>query len=298
MLSRISTDNAVQNLFPKVYIVILILAVMASALPAASAEKAAVTEQTAAYGVRTQAYFKGREAGWFWYLEELKKEMDREKKEVEGKVQPTPREKGLEEMTTDELKAYSEAKLKDALNEPADMGKVRDYMLVQKYILDKAQVFANTWQQALLLSPDLDWTIEHPVSAAGLDIYKKEQEKRVSEVIRWVASAGGLFFFYEASCPYCQEQARILKTVEYMYGMTIFPISLDGGALPEFPAYRKDNGMAQRLGITRMPSVILALPPRDLVPISSGIVTLTEIKQRIYDIITNPALFQRALVKQ
>ena len=273
---------------------ILLIAVNASAAFAGKAGKAGKTENPEA---NRQAYFKDKEKGWFWYLEELERKKAANDPKKEDKAKAGPKKKRLEEMTTDELKSYSEKKLKAALNDPADFAKVREYMIVQKYILDRAQLFTRTWQQVLLLYPDLDWTVEHPVSATGLDIYKQEEENRISEVITGLAKAGGLFFFFDSACPYCREQARILKAFEYTYGMAVFPVSLNGGALPEFPDYRKDNGMAQRLGIERVPAIVLAVPPKDLVPISSGIVTLSEIKQRIYSIATNSELFQRAAIR-
>lgn len=239
----------------------------------------------------SKPYYKDKEKGWFWYLEEKKKE---EAKKAKEETRPQAK-KGLQDMTTDELRAYSEEKLKAALDRPS-VENVHEYMVVQKFVLEKAENFTTTWQQVLRLYPDLDWTVEHPVSAVGGDIYKRLREEQITGVINELARYGGLFFFYESTCPYCQEQAAILKTFQDLHGMNVMAISLDGGGLPEFPDYKKNNGIAQNLGVSRMPTIILALPPAGLAPVSTGIVTLSELRERIYNLVSDPEFFQKATI--
>lgn len=261
------------------------------ALAEEAKERGTDQKETAVTQAPSRPYYKDKEKGWFWYLEEKRKE---EAKKAKEETRPQAK-KGLQDMTTDELRAYSEEKLKAALDRPS-VENVHEYMVVQKFILEKAENFTTTWQQVLRLYPDLDWTVEHPVSAVGGDVYKRLREEQITGVINELARYGGLFFFYESTCPYCQEQAAILKTFQDLHGMNVMAISLDGGGLPEFPDYKKNNGIAQNLGVARVPAIILALPPAGLAPVSTGIVTLGELRERIYNLVSDPKFFQKATI--
>jgi len=274
------------------FLLLVILSVLAGTIIQASAEETQSSpEASVSAEAPARAYYKDREKGWFWYLEEKKKE---EARKTERKPETQSR-KRLEDMTTDELKAYSEEKLKAALDQPT-VENVREYMVVQKFIMEKAQTFTTTWQQALRLYPDLDWTIEHPVSTVGLNVYKRNRENQIDDVLSDLAQYAGLFFFYNSRCPYCREQAGILKTFQYQYEMNVMAVSLDGGGLPEFPDYRKDNGIAGNLGVARVPTIVLAVPPEGMAPVSVGIATLSDLRERIYDLVTNPEFFHKAAI--
>lgn len=67
------------------------------------------------------------------------------------------------------------------------------------------------------------------------------------------------------------------------YGITIFPISLDGGVLPEFPSPARDNGMARALDVKQVPYVALGnIKDRRLIPLGSGVLSVQDIVERIY----------------
>ena len=63
----------------------------------------------------------------------------------------------------------------------------------------------------------------------------------------------------------------------------MFPVSLDGGGLPDYPRPAKDNGMAGALGVSVVPLVVLGnVKDRRLLPIGSGVLSAQEIVERIY----------------
>jgi conjugal transfer pilus assembly protein TraF len=77
--------------------------------------------------------------------------------------------------------------------------------------------------------------------------------------------------------------APTLKWLSEQYGIAVFPISLDGGGLPEFPQPSRDNGMAAALGVSVVPLVVLGnVKDRRLLPIGSGVLSAQEIVERIY----------------
>jgi conjugal transfer pilus assembly protein TraF len=67
------------------------------------------------------------------------------------------------------------------------------------------------------------------------------------------------------------------------YGVEIFPVSLDGGTLPEFPNARPDNGASQNLNVTSVPAIFLADKRTGRIqPLGYGVMSLEEIVNRIY----------------
>lgn len=67
------------------------------------------------------------------------------------------------------------------------------------------------------------------------------------------------------------------------YGLTVFPVSVDGGGLPDFPNPNVDNGMTQALGINEVPMLILAnVKDRRMIPLGAGVISVQDIIERIY----------------
>lgn len=59
-------------------------------------------------------------------------------------------------------------------------------------------------------------------------------------------------------------------------------ISLDGGALPEFPHVRRDNGIATRLQVGHVPALIAVHPNSgQTIPLAYGFVSESEIENRV-----------------
>ena len=78
--------------------------------------------------------------------------------------------------------------------------------------------------------------------------------------------------------------APMLKMFSDTYGITILPISEDGGGLPEFPHPQIDRaGIAKQLGLEVVPTLILGnIKDRRMIPIASGMVSADDILRRIY----------------
>jgi conjugal transfer pilus assembly protein TraF len=67
------------------------------------------------------------------------------------------------------------------------------------------------------------------------------------------------------------------------YGFAILPVSLDGAPLPGgvFPTFSRDRGQAQALGVVSTPALFLARPPDALLPLSQGLLSLAQLKDRV-----------------
>lgn len=92
----------------------------------------------------------------------------------------------------------------------------------------------------------------------------------------------GLFFFYTSTCPYCQKQSQILRTFSDTYGLSVKAVTRDGYALPEWPDSVADNGMGDQIGVTKVPTIFVAIPEEQfLVPVGAGILTMQELYDRL-----------------
>lgn len=195
-----------------------------------------------------------------WALEEIA----RFRKELEGK-----RALAVLRPTTENIKAYIEA---------------------QQRLMRMGAVFSDTWMRTVWQTPDLNYELKRPVNNSAIEVYKQEYNKKRLGVIDALKNEWGIFFFFRSDCPYCHVMSRTLKLLTERYGLTIFPVSLDGGRLPEYPQPQIDNGMADRLGITVTPTMILGNPKtRQMVVLGTGVVSLDDIINRIYILTsTNP----------
>ena len=223
-------------------------------------------------GQASSLFFEGHAEGWHWY-ESQESEI---RKQGSGKKQ----EKSPTEVIEEQRKEI-EQKLHAAIVEPTRENLVA-YILAQRALMDQSQRFSESWKKVVMTSPSLDETLIHPVDQNARPIYYLEKSKDLQDKIKKLASEYGLFFFFRKNCPYCHGFAPIVKSFAKTYGWSLLPVSLDGGTLPEFPHAKKDNGIAESLGVSHVPALI-ALHPKSgkFIPLAYGMVSISEIEERV-----------------
>lgn len=231
-------------------------------------------------------YLKEHDRGWFWYepveIPQEKTPEPEKKPEPQASVAPNPYVD-----PTGAMKAYQKS-IEDARNlailDPSPAN-VKHYMAVQKEAMNRSGIFADTWRRVLWETPELDESLKSPMGKAGMDVHKNQVRLGKEEAINQLAQTDGIFFFFKKSCPYCHAQAPILKSFAARYGVSVIPISLDGGGLPEYPVPAPDVGWAERLGVNVTPAMFMVNPrTREIVPMAYGVISEEEIKDRIYTI--------------
>ncbi len=224
---------------------------------------------------RSVKYWQQREDGWFWYKDPPEKlEPEEEPKDIVRRLEMIPTVKELR----DEVD-----KIRDrAVIHPTEEN-IRNYLYAQKFIMDKSTVFADVWRETVWKTPEVDYSLKRPVNASALYAYTDERNTSERNYIQELASNGaGLFFIFSSTCPYCKQMAPTLKRFEQMYGMEVFPITMDGGTFQEFPNARPDNGISQSLGVETVPAIFLASPrDKKIAPIGYGVISISEIVERI-----------------
>ncbi len=222
-------------------------------------------------------YCRERKLGTWFYCDRAKRPP------VADKARPAPpmmtATAQLAEVTQrlDELKAR-------AVLEPSEEN-VTAYIRYQREQLDRASTFSDVWQRTMWQNPDLDYTLQRPVSTLGkrawLDNRKDEQER----VLRQLSQRYGIFYFYAQSCGACEVFAPILKSLSDKSGFDVVAVSMDGGPNRVFPKYVVDAGHYARMGLTSRATPALVLydtVTKRPIPIGTGILSQDEITQRIF----------------
>jgi conjugal transfer pilus assembly protein TraF len=197
-------------------------------------------------------------------------------------IPPPPRQSAAERIAAiskqlDELKAR-------AILEPTDANVIA-YVRFQREQLDRASTFADTWQRALWQNPDLDYTLQRPVSTVAKRAWLDNRAADRDAVLTSLGQRYGLFYFFAQSCGACEIFAPILRSVTDSHRMTVMAVSMDGGPSKEFPNYVVDSGQRRRMGLTGNETPALVLfdtVTKRTIPVGYGILTTDEIMDRIF----------------
>lgn len=255
------------------YLVVLILVSLANVAPAADDD--------------TDANFYGRrEDGWFWYKDPPPPP---KKPEIAPKeAAPPAASDPLLTKFEDYKKALTSARIK-AFFEPTPAN-VSQYAALQTDLVRKANDVSDVWQRVIWANPQFDFTQERPVDRLGLNAYEAKSAALKHTTLEHLASTSVIYFFFRSDCPYCHEFAPVLARFSATTGIKVFPITLDGGSLPDYPHPTRDNGMASNLQVTSWPAVFLGEPAkRQITPIGYGSMSEMELAERLVQIVNPPS---------
>ena len=181
----------------------------------------------------------------------------------------------------DELKAR-------AILEPTT-DNVISYVRFQREQLDRSSTFADVWQRALWQTPDIDYTLQRPVSTVGKRAWLDNRSAERQAAMARLSQRYGIFYFYAQSCAACEIQSPILKSVGDSNRLSIVAVSMDGGPNRTFPNYVVDTGQRARMGLQDRATPALVLfdtVTRRPIPIGTGLMAADEIIDRIF-VLTN-----------
>lgn len=205
--------------------------------------------------------------------------------EPEALSEPPEESVTLEEQAVQKLEALQQAlkgKRALAILDPTP-DNVAAYIDLQNRSMEMASVFSDVWRRVIWQTPELNYELKRPVNNAALDIHRQTNRATQMETLQAISQEWGIFFFFRSDCPYCHVMAQTLTWMSQAHGITIFPISLDGSGLPQYPTPRRDNGLATQLGVTEVPMMVLGnIRDQRLVPLGSGVVSSQEMIERIH----------------
>ena len=180
------------------------------------------------------------------------------------------------------LKEDAERKRALAIIKPTPEN-LKNYIVAQEAMMDRASVFSDVWRRVIWANPKLNYQLRNPSNNSAIQVHDAQRAFKETESLARLNREWGIFFIFRSDCPYCHRMAPTLKFLSEQYGIVVFPVSLDGGGLPEFPNPSRDNGMAASIGASVVPLVVLGnVKDHRLLPIGSGVLSAQEIVERIY----------------
>ena len=230
------------------------------------------------------SYWLRKRDGWFWYRDPPPPAAKSLPKPAVPKQQPELTEFESMQKKLEDLKRV-------AVMNPTDSNLLA-YMRYQRYVMNKSEIFAERWQRLVWTVPELDYGLTgRPTNSLAISVYDEQLQERQVQTIRALSSTHGLLFVFRSDCPYCHRFAPILKRFEQEFGMLVFPVSLDGKGLPEYPDPQPDNGTAARLNATVVPALYLTAPSkREVRPVGFGVMALGDLIERIATLAQEKAL--------
>jgi conjugal transfer pilus assembly protein TraF len=221
--------------------------------------------------------------GWFWYE-------DREKREEEQVIEPPktlpppalvpPTLTATEEMAI--IRKELEERLNRAVLDPTEENALA-YMHMQQIWTERSAQFSGVWLKNLLNHPELDTRLTAgPITQYGVQVQKQILREQREDKIRSLVQTYGLFFFYEGQSPLSLAFSFVVKEFAKKYAWQVIAISCDGIVIPGFENNQINQGMTQRLGIDKFPSLFLVEPKQQfIVPIAFGLSSLDQIEENI-----------------
>jgi len=224
----------------------------------------------------------GRAVGWHWYNEVLLQKADDEardekdnKKEVSAVAQMAQLRQAVEE-----------AKAKAVLY--PTVANLRAYIVLQNFVTNQASLFTQAWKKALLVYPELDYSILHPTQNSAQHILYAQTSNKENEAIAAFGKKYGLFFFYRGKEPLDQELAKTIDGFSRQNRIALIPISMDGKPIELFSNSQINQGQAEQLGIKHFPALILVEPKsKQVVPLHYGFISESELRRRFLQVATN-----------
>ncbi|KQW02848.1 conjugal transfer protein TraF [Rhizobacter sp. Root1221] len=221
--------------------------------------------------------------GWHFYDDpelEVEPKPLRPAKPVTKQKPPDPRAPELVEFEA--LQKRLEEYRNIAIIRPTEAN-VRRYMELEARVVRQASYFADVAQRVAWTTPNVDMTLEgRPVNAQAIQVYDREQSADRQKSVAALGRTHVVFFFFRSDCPYCHAFAPTLEAFQARHGIQVVPISVDGGGLPNFQSFRRDNGIAKTLQVTQVPAVLLAEPfTGKISPLGYGVLSESQLLERI-----------------
>lgn len=238
---------------------------------------------------RTERYYSEHdEQGFYWYQDPAEEEPEQEalpkkepeppKEEKKTEVKPERRIPKLSDFSKEELwNMYPDdlVKLEEDFRKKAVQTPSRENMREHLYVKDlarrKSLAYTNSYLMALQTNPELSLERDYSQVKLGNNVRVKMDVEDRRNKLQANRDEYALIYFYSPSCPYCKEQDKYLDIFVRKYGFNIKKVNKDS-----------NMALAERLNVVRTPALILIKKGNDEhIPISSGIVPLDEMENRV-----------------
>lgn len=224
-------------------------------------------------GAEAPDYYRDVKMGWWWYRDPPKEDLKKEEPKPEKKSRRIPSLKGysqeqLWKMHPDDFQELLMDFQKKAVMQLTEES-VNEYLVMQEIASKRSLAYANVAAYVQQKNPQLgvpEYSLATPGMVASTRTRNDEMERRIHAAKNDYA----LLYFYSPECEFCRAQDGILRYFQEKYGW-------------EIRAYEMTSSLAARLNVTIAPSTVLIYRnSRDYIPVSAGVMSLTDIEHRLY----------------
>ncbi|CCD30176.1 IncF plasmid conjugative transfer pilus assembly protein TraF [Candidatus Glomeribacter gigasporarum BEG34] len=259
-----------------VVMTVLLLALIASAIPAAAADRVFADNPPVRF------YWRKAE-GWFWY-EPIPEPTKPERPLPEQPARsPTARQTTAPTVFSAAWFRQNLPKYKDLAWDHPTLTNLRAFLWVQRLALDRARQFADMSELATLGDPLLDALSQRPYATFAAHTLDRQAGTAQARLLNELAQRVGLLFFFHSTCPACATQAPLVRMLAKQHRFSLIPVSIDGQDLPghPFPAFKPDRGQAAKLQVQAVPALYLTAPNGQFAAVGQGAMSLPEIQRRL-----------------
>ena len=218
-------------------------------------------------------YYRDMKKGWWWYQDPPKDEPKKEEPKLGKKSRRLPSMKDytreqLWRMHPDDFQELLMDFQKKAVMQLSEES-VNEYLVMQDIASKRSLAYANVAAYVQQKNPELG-VPEYSVAAPGMAASTRMRNDEIEGRIRAAKDDYALLYFYSPGCEFCKAQDGILRFFQDKYGW-------------EIRAYELNSALASRLNITIAPSTVLIYRnSRDYIPVSAGVMSLSDIELRLY----------------
>jgi len=251
-----------------------------------------MTTKTLAEDVPTPgpAFYETAKEGWFWYHDPPREVVEDSAtldnstitREAGPKVFET-RNPSMDKYTIndiwnlhpDEFQGLLNGVQKKAVQTPSEKN-ILEYLIMQDVARRKALAYANATKFVTQKYSDkFNINQVYPTTTPGISARVQEQQKEISSTILAARENHALLFFVSQGCGFCDKQTAILTYFVEKYGWQIKPIDIG-----------RHTTLAARFNITTTPTLVLIKDKTEQsMPISVGVVALSELERKLYQAI-------------
>ncbi|RUQ96658.1 type-F conjugative transfer system pilin assembly protein TraF [Legionella septentrionalis] len=235
-------------------------------------------------------------SGFHWYTKEI---VEHVKKKIELKStvpEITPYEKLMKQ------RQETLNKLATALITPS-FEATHEYMKAQMIYAKKNQEFVRFWQQVLLVHPELDHTLNFPTDNNAVAIRNDSMNLLMNRAIKESSKKYGLILFYRGNSSISQKFLTILMPFVKDNQFSMISVTTDGQPIAGLPNPKniplKTINKTMELKSRYMPALFLVnLENQKMSPLSYGLVSVTGLRERFLDVVTNFKRFSYEGIKE
>lgn len=218
--------------------------------------------------------------GFHWYSQEHEEQSQLSK----NKPPETPYAKLLS------LRQALQNKLAEALLSPS-VEATHAYMQAQQQLAKNNQQFVRFWQQVLLVHPELDNTLHFPTDNTAVAIRNDSMQLLTQRVIKDNAKHYGLILFYRGKSLVSEKFINLVLPFVEENHYSMIAATVDNHVSQTLPHSKMIplERVKHILGVQEnyLPALFLVnLKTKQLSPLSYGFLSLTDLKERFLDVMT------------